>query len=239
MAEPILWTHADNEQEKGSNSPRRTLRYRDEDGRVVIERVPARCSADDNYDSPTVHTGYQRWLPIIRDDGNAVRIPLTNAAAHVDTNTGYARNQIEKWKRNGGFRFDECPLAQIYGKTAWKQAFISPEVLEDLAARVTPCEGTSETRPCRHTKAEQAARQQRRRDEDNARERARMGEVERAKHDLNQRLVAELAAGNKQTAEMIQTFMAMMANVVGGGQAPAPAPTNPPPATTPPGGKKG
>jgi len=242
VADPILWTNVDDEREKGPAAPRRVLRYRDaETGKVVTERVPARCSANDDYGTPSILTGYRRWLPIIREDGNAVRVPLTNAAAHVDTNTGYAQHQIEKAKKNGAFRFDQCPLPQIYAGTAWRNAFIAPEVLEALANREPACDGVDEQHMCKHAKAEQRARQERRRAEEQAREQSRMDEVQRQKHALDQKLVAALQEGNQQNADLIRTMMALMQTAGLVPAAPQPAGTPQTPAPVPSGGqgKKG
>mgnify|MGYP000706354711 CR=1 FL=1 len=210
MSDPILWIHADNANEQGPNAGRRVMRYRGPNGKIIEERVPARCSANDDYGTPSVLTTYERWLPVIRADGNAVRVPLTNAAAHTDTDTTYARHMREKAKHKGWFRFDQCPIAQIHARTVWANAFVSDEVKRAIATNEAPCptDSVDEQHMCVHAIAEQKARQEARRLDDIAREKSRLDEATKLKAAGDERLAAALEESNRQNQAMIEKLAA-------------------------------
>lgn len=222
--EPCMWVDADRSVESGPTSTLRQMVWRDKDGRRVVERVPARCAVPGSTNGTPLR--FKRWLPLLRMDGNMVRVPLTNAAAHVDTNTSYAQNQIEKAKRNGGFRFDMCILAQVYGRMGWASALLDPGVIADVKANIGACpppddDEDAERFPCKHVLAEAAARKAARKREEDAREAARMDDAQRAKHELDAKTAEAMAAiaeaskdSNAQTRAVLEQMTALLQQVM-------------------------
>jgi len=227
-SDPILWVTT-NPGDMNNTHPRRTLRTQRPDGTVVVERVPQRCSDNNDYDNPSVKTNYKRWVRVVKQCGTEVRIPITNAAAHTDPNTGYAAHLREKCIAFGWYTYGKCPVAEILGGEHDRRAFISPEVLEAVAKGVACVPGTfSEAKPCPHCLAEKAARSARHLAEWKTREHAVLTEAEK-QNVSTQKQTAEalqaIAAASQGNTEamlsMMQAFMEKLSGVASAPTAPA------------------
>lgn len=153
--ESIFWT---------STRPNYNQRDREivrmEGGKRIVEKVPQRGHQGD-YDNRTIdpRSARSRWLHVCRDDGNWIRMVMTNAAAHVDSNEAWGQYQRAKARFFGWFPIGSCPLALISAGYFKPGQFVNQAMLEEQACKP----GTySEREPCPHCKAETEARRKQR-----------------------------------------------------------------------------
>lgn len=145
MADPILWVG------KAQRTRRIVV-----DGEQRTERIPQRGHAgNSDYDEPKLAPG-KRWELYVKGDGNACRVPLTNAAAHLDDTTPYGQMVRAKARFLGWYPLGSCPCALVLTGELRANHFASKEV-----ARSEPCRPRtySVEDPCPHALAEQEARQ--------------------------------------------------------------------------------
>ena len=162
--DPILWLDADLAQSETSpHAARRAIIHKGdgEYGADLVERHPQFCSQGD--DAQTVRRNYARFAHVVRTDGNLVRVPLTNAAAHTDTNTAYAGNQRAKFRALGWFNAGRCPLADVHSGMLQPARIMDAEVRALALAGAPPCRGPVERGVCQcpHSVAEIAERRKR------------------------------------------------------------------------------
>ena len=231
MSDPILWVTT-KPGELSNMHPRRTLRTRNLDGKIVEERVPQRCSADNDYAKSSVLENYPRWARVVKHCGTEVRVPLTNAAAHTDVNTGYAASMREKFRKLGWYTYGACPVAQVLGGDLAACSFVSREVL-DAIAKGTACRpGTySEESPCPHCLAEMKQRRALALTAWREREHAVLSEAEKQNVSTQTKTAEALqaiAAASQGNTEAMLSMMQAFIEKMSGIAAAAPAPAKPP-----------
>lgn len=149
MPEPILW----------ANKTRRTAVVV-VDGEQRTERIPQRGhDGNSDYDKPTVARG-PRWIRYIQADGTDARVPITNAAAHLDADTTYAKMIRQKARVLGWIPVGACPCALVM------TGELNPKHIIDPSVRASePCKpntyGWEHGTWCPHVVAEQKARTKR------------------------------------------------------------------------------
>lgn len=164
--EPCFWTST----KPGYNTRDRQRSFM-RDGKRVTEKFPQRGHAGD-YEDRRKAPG-TRYLRMIDNYGNEVFHVLTNAAAHLDTNTGWAQYQLGKARALGWFMPGACPCALLASRELKREHFLSREVLEG-----TPCTGSySYENQCPHSIAEQKARRSKNAEHEAERELKMKGEA--------------------------------------------------------------
>jgi hypothetical protein len=152
MAQPILWCqHAKAQRE----------RTRVVGGKKVTEKVPqhGHDGKDADYDKPRLARGNRVWFSMDRA-GNEVRVPITSAAADMNSDSGYARWMKAKFRHYGWIHVSECPCLLL------KAGILTPDHLVDTSlVGEDPCEpGAFAPTPqqpdsrCPHYAREKAAR---------------------------------------------------------------------------------
>jgi hypothetical protein len=144
MAEPILWV----------NKARRKVTIR-VDNEEREERFPQRGhTGSSDYDKPTEAT-FKRWERYIKACGTDARVPVTNAAAHLDDQSEYGRMIRAKAKTLGWIPVGLCPCAMIMTGALNARLVVDPDVRKGK-----PCQPGSYAidKPCPHLVAEQKAR---------------------------------------------------------------------------------
>lgn len=180
MAEAIQW----------ANRPQPTI-TKIVAGRRVVERIPQTASFG-TYDSPT--QAPPRWRKVIDSYGNELRVPMTTAAADLDTEGGYGRLQRSKWRHFGWYEVGHCPCAMFMNNELGRNHFVSQEVLASALAGKACQPGTySVSAPCEHSIAEMEARRNLNVQENNERMRAFQSESDKiiaanAKHSQDMAL---------------------------------------------------
>lgn len=230
MSDPILWVTT-NPGEASNTHPRRTLRARNLDGKIVEERVPQRCSANNDYDNPSILENYQRWARVVKHCGTEVRVPLTNAASHTDINTGYAAAMREKFRKLGWYTYGACPVAQVLGGDLAACSFVSREVLDAIAKGTACVPGTySEANPCPHCLAEMKGRRSIALAAWREREHAVLSEAEKQNVSTQTKTAEALqaiAAASQGNTEAMMSMMQAFIEKMSGIAAAAPAPAKP------------
>lgn len=147
--EPIFWTSTN----AGANQRERE-RVRFEGGEKIVERVPQRGHQGD-YEDKRPAKGV-RSVRVVRIDGHSVDHHLTTAAAMLDPTTSMGQYQVAKMRHLGWFPIGRCPCALL--TTGELQA---GHIVDQKVAKDRPCDpGTyNEKKPCKHSLAEQLARQ--------------------------------------------------------------------------------
>jgi hypothetical protein len=151
---PIYWTTT----QAGYNDSDRTRRYM-RNGKRVVEKLPQSGHVG-TYDDKRRARG-TRYVKMIDSAGNEIAHTLTNAAAHMDPNTGYGQHMKAKARGLGWYAIGECPCALIAAREINSEAFLVDEIRDGTA---TPCvkdsyKGDHLETMCPHAKAERAARQ--------------------------------------------------------------------------------
>jgi hypothetical protein len=146
--EPIFWTST----VPGYNTAdreRRTIR----DGKEVVERVP-QIGHQGDYEHKSLAQGI-RYIEVVRHEGHIINQVLTNAAAHLDINTGWFQQQRGKALYWGWYPIATCPVALL------RTGELQPRHIKDASLlNAQPCEHGTYDREhrCPHSISEQAAR---------------------------------------------------------------------------------
>jgi hypothetical protein len=154
--EPVFWTTSNAEQ-IGFNSLDREKRIM-RDGREVRVKHP-QAGHQGDYDALVRMRGEgYRFMTIVKTNGATVFYTLTNGAADMDPNSGYAIERKQKARFYGWYRIGACPVALLRAGEMHPGHFVDQSLLE-----AAPCEhGTyGHSKPCPHALAEKAARQKR------------------------------------------------------------------------------
>jgi hypothetical protein len=150
--EPIFWTTT----QPGYNDRdrQRTITV-EENGKKVrrTEKFPQRGHVGD-YDDRRTAPG-ERWMLVVRHDGNEVRAPLTNGAAHMDSATAYGKYMRVKARFLGWFDPRQCPCALRVTNELLPETLVSEEALTGQPCQPDP---DHKERRCAHSIAEKAAR---------------------------------------------------------------------------------
>jgi hypothetical protein len=119
----------------------------------AVEKFPQRGHLGDYEDRRTAPG--ERWMLVVRHDGHEVRAVLTNAAAHMDSATGYGRYVRGKARALGWFDPGQCPCALLLTRELDADQVVSEEVRNG-----TPCAPNTynRTNRCPHSIAEKNAR---------------------------------------------------------------------------------
>ncbi len=147
--QPIFWTST----RPGYNDPDRIkVRHLDADGEPVRERLPQNGHVGD-WDARRILPN--RSIEIVRDSGDTVHVPMTQAAGDTDTNGPYAQYLRAKFRTLGWFAIGMCPITAVASGTLMRKHVRCAHILTDQ-----PCErGTySANKPCRHALEERDAR---------------------------------------------------------------------------------
>lgn len=148
--EPIFWSTT----QSGYNT-----KDRERDivvaGRRIKERFPQRGHDGDYEDKKLARHANQRFVRVVRHEGHITPLVLTNAAAHLDTNTDFAGYQKAKMRHFGWFALGMCPLALLAMGDLSTDHFADQSLVKQA-----PCAPRtySEAEPCPHCKAETTAR---------------------------------------------------------------------------------
>jgi hypothetical protein len=207
--EPIFWTST----RPGYNQRDREI-VRFEDGRRIVEKVPQRGHQGDYENRKTdSRCARARWLHVVTDKGNWIRMVLTNAAAHFDANTDWGQYQRAKARYFGWFPVWSCPLALLSTGELKRGQIVDRSLLEQK-----PCEpgSYSEQKPCPHCVSETDAR----------RARHAADEVERYKNyvDATEKTIS---ANRQDMREQTETLAKAIASALGKEPEPEkPAPTS-------------
>jgi len=196
MAEPILWAHA---AESARKIPAKKFnpatgqveqQFDPETGEPLFEKIPQRAhDGDSDYKKPALIRGVT-WIEYLRHDGHVVRVKLTNGAAHLDTDTNYAKEKLAKARFFGWIRKGHCPLALVdMGEI--KVNHIASESVRD--GKRCAAGSFGEAKWCEHYIAEEAARKVRR-------------QKAQAKRDLQTESAEQklLRGQQEQTKEIVQ-----------------------------------
>lgn len=224
---PILWLDADiSQQEMDPNAPRRAIKAVEASSRsaAVYERHPQWCT--DGNEVGSIRRNYQRFVHVVRHDGNVVRAVITNAAAHTDTNTGYAQNQRNKHWHFGWFKFGKCPIA------AAAAGELQPHLIKSDAIAALVEEGAPACNPkvfgpknlCPHALAEIEERRKQHNDKQAKSEDAVRTDSEKAVVALAEAAVAS----GKDNAALIASFTALIEKLTPTVAAPAAKPAETP-----------
>ena len=146
--EPCMWTST----VPNFNTADRE-RVSQRDGKVVRERIPQTGTVGDYDNRQPVNT--RRWLPVVRHEGHVVPHVYTNAAAHMDTSTSYAQNEMAVDRALGWFWTGSCPVALIGTGLLSGEQIVDKSLIE---ARPCAPGSFSEDKPCPHVLAEKTAR---------------------------------------------------------------------------------
>jgi len=144
MSEPILWA------KRGSHINRKRVVV---DGEVRFERVPQIGHSGDQND-PRRARG-KRWEKYVQNDGAVLRVPVTNAAAHLDDTTAYAAMIRSKARHLGWFLAGTCPCAMLASGDLHQSHVADKSLLTDTAC---PPRTYNEDKPCPHVEREIKAR---------------------------------------------------------------------------------
>lgn len=190
MADPILWV--------GKTQRTRRIVV---DGEARTERIPQRGHAgNSDYDAPTLAPG-KRWELYVKGDGNAMRVPLTNAAAHLDDSTPYGQMIRAKARFLGWYPLGSCPCALLLTGELRANHFADKSVLNAEACKPRTY---NVEEPCPHALAEQKARQEAHARADAKRCRNVQPDVERL-----------LAAQKDQTKEIVSGLRDAVVEIAG------------------------
>lgn len=181
MAEPILWAH---KAEKLRKIPARRWNattsqmeevFDDDTGQQVFEKIPQRGHVAGDYDNP-IATNYSRWLHVLRHDGHVVRVPLTCAAADLDTNQLTTQERRAKARHFGWIPVGSCPLAMV--QTGELKA--GQLVAKGIRGQAMCAHGTyGPNKPCHHFVEEEAARKEMQKKMTDKREKAHQSEADK------------------------------------------------------------
>lgn len=202
--DPIFWTST----RPGYNDRDRERVYM-KAGRRVREKIPQ-----------TGHIGEPRskrkapglrFLYMIRHDGHEGAIVLTNAAAHLDPNTGWGQYQLMKARFLGWFASGDCPAALLGTGRLKPDHIVNKSIIGQL-----PCEQGTYDRdnPCKHTKLEQAARREQNAEDD------RVMAIQYK--DQGQKMLEAQAEQTKQIIEANRQGMRELAEAIRGQPLPPP-----------------
>lgn len=212
--EPIFWTTTGVDYNKFDRE-----RPSFADGEPRIERFPQTGHIGD-YENKVVAQG-QRFVWVCRGDGNVVALVMTNAAAHLDTNTAFATWQRRKCYALGWFAAAGCVAKLVQTGELGRKQLAAP-----LERDVVPCEGGhSLHEPCAHTAREIDARRARNKSHNDARMAKFKTEAD-ALLEETRKTNAHLADANTQSAET-NARMADALELLAQRLAPAPAPAAP------------
>jgi hypothetical protein len=147
--EPILWCSR-----PGHNREREIVRF--ENGKRIIEKIPQRGHQGD-YENRRIdrRCAAARWIHVVRHDGFAVRMLLTNGAAGMDPNDSWGQYQKAKARYFGWFPIGSCPLALVATGDIKASQLVDRSLIGQKA-----CEpgSYSEATPCPHCLSEHRAR---------------------------------------------------------------------------------
>lgn len=148
--EPIFWAHMNEEVNKAE---RQTIRI--VNGKRIVEKRPQMPHIGDY--EVRVRAPGQRYIIMVKEDGNVVPIVHTCAAADLNMGSGYANSIKQKSLFLGRFPLAMCPCAMMMAGTLRPNTVVSDEVREGTAC----ARGThSLDKPCPHALAELAARRE-------------------------------------------------------------------------------
>jgi hypothetical protein len=148
---PIFWTTT----QAGYNDSDRTRRYM-RNGKRVVEKLPQSGHVGDYNDKRRARG--TRFVKMIDSAGNEMAITLTNAAAHMDPNTGYGQNVRAKARHFGWYAIGECPCALIATGEINREAFMVDSVRDGQPCSRDSFKGDHLDTMCPHAKAERQAR---------------------------------------------------------------------------------
>ena len=146
--------------------------FRSDDlGNPVIERLPAM-----GHTGPVTHAtpmAGRRAIEFLRFDGNVIAAPITGAAAAVpDTDRSHQHYIEAKGRHLGWIEKGVCPVDAVMSGAIKKQRLVSKEARDALAAGDRCPRPAPGQPPCKHYRAEEAARKARNAEEDKARSEA-------------------------------------------------------------------
>ena len=148
---PIFWTTT----QAGYNDSDRTKRYM-RDGKRVVEKLPQSGHVGDYNDRRRARG--TRFVKMIDSAGNEIAATLTNAAAHMDPNTGYGQYVKVKARALGWYGVGECPCALIRTAEINAEAFLLDSVRNGEPCSRESFKGDSLHTMCPHGTAERNAR---------------------------------------------------------------------------------
>lgn len=185
--EPILWLTMDDK----LNARRFHRSHIGPDGKRILERLPQR-GHQGPYDNYSLARG-MRSIRMARNDGHTTDMPLTNGAAHLDTNQTYAGYQLAKARYFGWFPVAKCPLACVVSGEIDPLSLLCRDQVDEQPCKPGP--HITDENPCVHAVREIEARRLARVVETN--------EIEEKFVDPNEKLIR---AQREQTAAIVQAL---------------------------------
>ncbi len=202
MAHSILWLKERN----NPNAPppprsRRKARTFDENGRAVdveddlgnpvIERLPAVGHVGPVNNA--VPMGSRRFIEYLRFDGHVVAATITGAAAAVaDTDRSHQHYVEAKARYEGWIEKHTCPVDAVLSGAIKKQRLVAKECRDALAKGDRCAKWRPGDPPCKHFRAEEAARKARNVETDTKRSEAAKSEAAKSA-DAQTRALVQLA----------------------------------------------
>jgi hypothetical protein len=177
MAHSILWLEEKNKAgaKPAPRSRRRAMAYDEKSGRMVpveddlgnpvIERLPAV-----GHTGPVTHASpmsVRRAIEFLKFDGSMIAAPITGAAAAVpDTDRSHELYIAAKARYHGWVEKGVCPCDAVMSGQIKKQRIVDKSVREAID-KGERCPRTAPSQPpCKHFRAEEAARKARNLEED-------------------------------------------------------------------------
>lgn len=207
MAEPILWVN------KAQRSATVVV-----DGEQRTERIPQRGhTGSSDYDRPEL-ARFKRWERYIKACGTDARVPLTNAAAHLQHDDGYGKMIHRKGRALGWIPRGNCPCTMLLAGELLPKHIVDKSLLtqQPCAPRTYNVE-----EPCPHLLAEQKARQAAHTERERKRAISLKSEVEKlleGQKEQTKEIVGAVATGMKEAIEAVMAAAPQQPKGKGGKQ---------------------
>jgi hypothetical protein len=198
--EPIYWLRAD----QGRDNRRDRERTIMVDGEARVEKFPQRARVGET--GPFLPGN--RWMRVIKTDGNDVRIVLTGGAADLNGNGSFGQYVKNKARALGWFEAGSCPVRLLQLGEMDKGHFVDRSLVAD---GVQPCALDSKHSaddPCPHAIKERDARLAKRFAYNDARNRKHRTEVEKAMEAARIHGTAQADRMTETLAKLIETLTA-------------------------------
>ena len=186
-------------------------------GKRIVEKIPRTAQ-----DPKRPGLKLRRWIRMLDSYGNDVFAVMTTAAAEVAPEGKYANDQRRKFKKKGWYPFGQCPVGLVMTGQLDASKMISEWGKNERACDPKSCNGEN---PCKHSIAEQVARQEVNKANDAAMQNAwKSGEMKMAEAQhlamqeqtkaITEALTNQISGGNN--AELIKALPEMIAAAVAG-----------------------